>query len=255
MKKLSLLVFIAGLCISFNANAFFFFYSGSAVRAISDAISGAKGDICVKDSYKVGDKITSPGTGNTGVIVSLSGTSSKCNNPATPIRAEVEFTYNFSSKAGIELPDDYEQLPITDLDRFNGRLMSAKSRTNSSKAILISSFEKKPNSDIEIMANNASNSQVAKLANASSKNPERIKINGLNAVRFEVSGTTKATFGKDMTYLITLIDAGKEILFINEWCPTAIFPDSKFEFIQITESIKGLEGEKLPPNNLTEVVK
>jgi hypothetical protein len=49
VRKLSLLIFIAGLTVSFNANAwFFFFIPGSATRAIGDAITGAKGIFALK---------------------------------------------------------------------------------------------------------------------------------------------------------------------------------------------------------------
>lgn len=149
MKKLSALLLVIGLGLSFNANAwFFFFLPGSASRAIGDAITGAKGDICVKDTYKEGDVINSPTTTNTAKILSLSGTSSICQNPATPIRADVEFTYNHSSKAGIDVPDDYDAQPIKDIERFDGRLLLAKSKSVSDKYIRISSLAKKPNLDM-----------------------------------------------------------------------------------------------------------
>jgi hypothetical protein len=244
------------LGISFNANAwFFFFLPGSATRAIGDAITGAKGDICVKDTYKEGDVIPSTVTTNTAKIVSLSGTSSICQNPATPIRAEVEFTYNHSSKAGIEVPDDYDAQPIKDLERFNGRLLMAKSKSVSDKFIMISSMAKKPNLDMDTMANNFEKAQINLLKEGASKNSERLKINGLNALRFEVTGITKGVFGKDMTYLITLIDAGNEVLYINEWCPTSIFPETKPEFMNVVSSIKGLEGESITDGIKTTVSK
>ena len=244
ISKLSALIFVVGLTASFNANAwFFFFIPGSATRAIGDAITGAKGDICVKDSYKVGDVITSAATGNTAKILSLSGTSSICQNAATPIRADVEFTYTFSSKAGIELSEDYEPQPIKDLERFNGRLLTAKSKSTSGKEIIIFSNIKKPNLDIEQMANNMERSQIALLKDGLAKGAEKIKIHGMNAVRFEVVGTKKGVFGRDATFLITLIDGGNEILVFNQYSYTSNYPESKAEFIAITESIKGLEGE------------
>jgi hypothetical protein len=256
MKKLSALLLVVGLGLSFNANAwFFFFLPGSATRAIGDAFTGAKGDICVKDTYKEGDVIPSPVTTNTAKIISLSGTSSICQNPALPIRAEVEFTYNHSSKAGIEVPDDYDAQPIKDLERFNGRLLLAKSKSVSDKSIMISSMAKKPNLDMDTMANNFEKAQINLLKDGASKNSERLKINGLNALRFEVTGTTKGVFGKDMTYLITLIDAGNEVLYINEWCPSSMFTETKPEFVNIVSSVKGLEGESISDGIKTTITK
>jgi hypothetical protein len=108
---------------------------------------------------------------------------------------------------------------------------------------MISSMSKKPDFDMETMANNIEKSQFALLKEAKSTNQERLKINGLNALRFEVVGSSKAAFGIDRTFLITLIDAGNEIIYINEWCRTSFFSEAKPEFINIVNSIKGLEGE------------
>ena len=251
MKKFYVLIFVLGCLCSTNANAwFFFFLPGAATRAIGDAFTGAKGDICVKDTYKEGEIITSPATGNTAKILSLSGTSSICKNPATPIRADVEFTYTFTSKAGIELSDDYEPQPVKDIERFNGRLLTAKSKSSSGKELIIFSNLKKANLDIEQMANNMEKAQIALLKDGAAKNSEKIKINGLNAVRFEVVGTKKGVFGQDVTFLITLIDAGNEVLVLNEYCSTSSYPDNRLEFIAIADSIKGLEGDA---NNVNSV--
>jgi hypothetical protein len=250
-------IFITCILLGFTCHAnawFFFFLPGSATRAIGDALTGAKGNICVKDTLKVGDLIPSSVTSNTAKVLSLSGTSSICPNPALPIRADVEFTFSHSSKAGIEIPDDYEPQLIKDLDRFNGRLMFGKSKSVSDKFIVISSLSKKPNQDIEAMANNFERSQINTLKNGSSKNSEKLKINGLNALRFEVDGSSKSIFGKDFTFLITLIDAGNEIMYINEWCPTSVFAETKSEFLNIVNSIKGLEGESVTDLIKTEMV-
>jgi hypothetical protein len=246
LKSLYGLTFLLGISISFNANAwFFFFIPGGAIQAVGDAFTGAKGNICVKDTYKEGDVIPSTVTSNTAKILSLSGTSSICQNPTFPIRAEVEFTYNHTSKAGIDIPDDYEAQAVSDIDRFNGRLLLAKSKIVGDKYIMISSMGKRPDLDMETMANNIEKSQISLLKDANSTNPERLKINGLNALRFEVVGTTKSAFGIDRTFFITLIDAGNEVIYINEWCRTGFFPDAKPEFISVVNSIKGLEGEPI----------
>ena len=93
MRRLAVVMIVGGLAFSNSANAFFFFFlPGSATRAIADSITGAKGNICVKEGTQIGQILTS-GNGNTAKVLSLSGTSSMCSNPAIPIRAELEFTY------------------------------------------------------------------------------------------------------------------------------------------------------------------
>ena len=86
-------------------------------------------------------------------------------------------------------------------------------------------------------------SQIALLKDGVAKGAEKIKIHGMDALRFEVVGTKKGVFGREATFLITLIDGGNEILVFNQYAYTSNFLESKTEFIAITESIKGLEGE------------
>ena len=88
MKKINLIL-ITGLLFYTNANAWFIFIPGSAVGAISDGITGAKGEFCVANSVKVGDKVQKDA--NTVLTVkSLSGTSVRCKASDKPIRAELE---------------------------------------------------------------------------------------------------------------------------------------------------------------------
>jgi len=222
-------VFLLLMCFYTNANAFFFFFiPGSAMRGISDAITGAKGNICVKESAKVGDVIPSL-AGNTMKILSLSGTSSICNNPALPIRADVEFTFTFKSNAGVNLSDEYEAKPTTDLQRYNGALLTATSKTTRNKGVVINSREKKPNDDPNALASNVEKQQISNLAEGVSKNAEQLKISGLNAWRFEVHGKTKGVFGNEMVYIITVLEGANEILVINAYTQLSNYEKDKVE--------------------------
>jgi hypothetical protein len=120
---------------------------------------------------------------------------------------------------------------------------------------MISSTSKKANLDLDTQANNFERAQINALKDGSSKNSERLKINGLNALRFEVTGSTKGVFGKEMVYFVTLIDAGSEVIFINAWSPASVFPEAKPEFINIINSIKGLEGESVVDGIKTTITK
>lgn len=245
MKIIATLIFIVGLTISCNANAwFFFFIPPGATRAIGDAITGAKGNVCVKDTYKEGDIITSSNTGNTAKIISLSGTSSICQNPALPIRAELEFTFNFSPKAGVELSDEYEPVEIPDLERFNGYVLKAKSKNQNNQGITIVSYNRKPSLEITQMANNveAAATKNPRLKDAVSKNADKVIINGMPAIRFEVTGTLAGLFGSSETYLYTLLEGDSEILVINTYAPTDKFDSAKSEFFSIASKITGISA-------------
>lgn len=78
----------ASLCAPLLSGCFFVFIPGALVQKASDGLTGAEGEHCVSEAVKVGDKLTTP-NGQVGTVASLSGTSSRCTNPATPIRAKV----------------------------------------------------------------------------------------------------------------------------------------------------------------------
>lgn len=78
-----------GLCAQLSG-CFFIWIPGSLIRAVSDGITGAKGEHCVARTAQVGDKISVYGVG-LGTVKSLSGESVRCTNPVHPIRAELEF--------------------------------------------------------------------------------------------------------------------------------------------------------------------
>jgi hypothetical protein len=243
LKKFYITAALASLFLSTDVYAWFFFIPGSATRAIGDSITGAKGDICVKESYKVGDTINST-TGNIGTIKSLSGKSSICNNPATPIRAEVEFQFNFQTKSAISLPDDYEVKQPTELQKFNGQVLSANAKGKRNTGVVINARKKDSNSDPAAVASAYEKSHLNFLLDAESKNPEQLTINGLKAWRFEVNGKLKGVFGQQLTYLITVIEGDSEILSLISFTPTQNYAEEKATLLKIVEDIKGLGEEQ-----------
>jgi len=246
MKKINFVLLVALMCCYTNANAFFFFFiPGSATRGVSDAITGAKGNICVKEATKVGDVIPSL-AGNTMKILSLSGTSSACANPALPIRADVEFTFAFKSNAGVNLSEDYEAKPTTDLQRYNGVLLMATSKTTRNKGVVINSREKKPTDDPNVLASNVEKLQISNLAEGVSKNAEQIKINGSNAWRFEVHGKTKGVFGNEMVYIITVLEGVNEIVVVNAYTQLSNYERDKVELQKVATEISGIGGIASP---------
>jgi hypothetical protein len=250
MVKLTKVLLLAiGLAACADAHAWFvFFVPGSVTRAIGDAFTGSKGNICVKEGTKAGD-VLNANNGNTAKVISVSGTSSICQNPVLPIRAELEFTYSFSSKAGIDLPDDYESRSLTELERFNGFVLKAESKTTKNQGVQVSSTAKKPNRDLQTMANNieTSNLRNPNFKQAHSQNPEQIIVNGMNAIRWEIVGTLKGLFGQDVTYLYTLLEGDDEVVLVNVYSPRDRFAEQKAEFAKISETVVGLRAERLEP--------
>jgi len=66
----------------------------------------------------------------------------------------LEFTFNFSPKAGVELPDSYEATDLSDLDRYNGVILRAKSTVRNNQGLSFTSYKKRPTLELKQMANN-----------------------------------------------------------------------------------------------------
>lgn len=248
MKFVKCAILATGLALSMQAHAWFFvFIPGPAtVRAIGDAITGAKGNICVKEGTKQGDVLTSP-TGNTATVLSVSGTSSICQNPALPIRAELEFQFSFTSTAGIELSEDYEPKQLADFERFNGILLKAISKNTRNQGIVVSATTRKSNLDLQTLANNIERStlQNPNFKEVKSENPQQLVINGLPALRWEIVGALKGMFGPKVTYLYTLLEGDKEFILVNSYGPTDLYAEKKTELSKIAEGVTGIHAAQV----------
>ena len=62
---------------------------GAIAGRIGDAMTGAEGEHCVKPDAAPGDVLTGPA--GRAVVVSVSGLSSRCTDPARPVRARLQF--------------------------------------------------------------------------------------------------------------------------------------------------------------------
>jgi hypothetical protein len=245
MKRFVFIFFFLWLGLISSAHAwFFFFIPGSVVQSTGDAISGAKGKMCVKEGIDVGHVFTST-NGNTAKVISLSGTSSICQNPAIPIRAEVEFTYSFASKAGIELTEDFTASSLTDLERFNGFLLKATSSSVKEHGVQISATTKQPTNSIQSVANAIEQRMIAnpKLLDTKSQNIETLTINGMPAVRFEISTTLKGVFGTDVTYFYTILEGDGEIVVINVYAPKDYGEEHRAAFQNYAFKVSGLSAK------------
>ncbi len=244
MKKILsvLLLITTTVIVSPIANAFFIFIPGSLIRAVGDSITGAKGNICVKEGSKAGDILDSP-AGNTATITSVSGTSAMCKDPALPIRAELEYKFNFKSTAGINLTSDYEAKTLTDLQRHNGTLLIAAAKSTANKGVQINGRQKNQNTDPQTIASSFEIAQKSALATAETKNAEKLVINAANAWRFEVHGKLKGIFGVEVVYLLTVLEGDNEVLIINTYTSASNFENQKEEMRQVAYNITGIKSK------------
>jgi hypothetical protein len=239
-KALFSLAAVALLTCSMNVQARRFFFTFIIHR--TGELAGA-GDNCVSEKSKIGDVLTSP-AGNTAKVVSLFGTSYLCQDVAYPIRAELEFNYSFQSSAGIELTDSFKAKDLTPIQRFNGTLLHA---IDDERHIGVYVFARPvtPGSDPATLAENVSKSIVALIDHAEISNPEELTINGLHAYRFKAKGSNKGLFGRNFTYVVTVMESKKEYVVVNVNCRTDDFDDYEKEMKKMAFNVKGINEEPL----------
>lgn len=237
MKRLATVTLVCLLAFaSSSANAWFFFWF-----PIPTGGSGATSDnTCVAETAKEGDTMNST-NGNIAKVVKLSGTSSRCKEPAMPILATVDYTsaVTFTSKAGIELPDKFKPMGLTERQKFfDGILLKAK--TDDGKLFIQVSAGKR--SVVSSMP------EFVKKWKAGLKNfddptfseTEELSADGFPMWRFEQKGKLKNLFGTRMTILHTVIEAKDEYLIIQAWGYDNEYPEEVETFKKLPFAIKGL---------------
>jgi len=216
-RLITLTVLLLALASNSAQAWFFFFLPGSVTGAISDAITGSEGNNCVGSTVKVGDTIRLT-DGSRGVVKSLSGTSSRCTNPEFPIRALLELSKDstandvsiFNSKAGIELPEGWKPAEVSAQLKSKGYFFLAKDESKG-EALLLASVTREGITDMMAHVASVRSSQMKMLSGAKQSDIEKLQVNGMSAWRFEVTGMP-AGRSVNSTYLITLIDTGKELV-------------------------------------------
>lgn len=238
MKKLSLVAMFMMLMWSLNANAWFFFFFPTSI------FSGS-GDTCIGTDKKVGDTLPSAiGKDNTAEIKAISGTSSRCKGSNT-ILATVQFHINTNSKASINIPDDYQprKLPLTDLERFHGTLLSAVNKNTSNKGFAVFYRTRDPSIAPELYTQAVSNSLMSSLKDAQTSNEEELTINGMKAWRFEVSGKVAAVFGSRVTYQVTMLEGDKEYIVVNAYTTESKYEAEKEELGLLSSRITNIKND------------
>lgn len=241
MKRAIFLVTLLLASVSADANAwFFFFLPGSVTSKIADSFTGSEGENCVGEKANVGDTIRSP-SGSTATIKSLSGTSSRCTNPLLPIRALLVFNSSFVSKAGINVPDEYEPKQLTDAQKFNGGVLSAVHPTTTA-GIYVSARKRETNSDPAQITHAAGVALSNAIVDAKTSNEEQITINGMRAWRFELTGKNKGVFGRTYTYLVTVLEGDEELVMVNAFALTDDYEKEKEALKQVVASVTGIKA-------------
>lgn len=223
-------------CQSANARFFYFYIAGG----------GGPDNTCVAETAKEGDTFSSP-SGNIAKITKLSGTSSRCTNVKLPILATVDYTSNirFTSKAGIELPEKYKPITLTDRQHyFTGVLLAAK--TDDEKLFVrVYSVKRSIISSMPAFVKKYKERQWGLDESVYSDTAE-LKVNGLSAWQFEQKGKLKNLFGFRMIILHTIIEAESEVVTLQTSGYENDYTDEKEAFKKLPFAIRGLTPPTSP---------
>jgi hypothetical protein len=211
-----------------------FFIPGAGISKMHDVLTGSHGEFCVSKTTKVGD-VTRSVVGNTKTVMSLSGTSSRCNNPEMPIRAMVELGLNFVSKAKFELPERYVTEGLSDFEKFNGTLLIAHAAENKS-SIRIEAHEKQPTMDPIVLAQEYKSDLGLAIGDVMAATISETRIKGVRVLRIEAQSSVEAK----PSFLYTIMEGPNEIFVIKAWSKTADFKSNRATFINVSELATGI---------------
>ncbi len=232
------------LCAVSGGTIFVPFVPRGVIQNISDAITGEQGNGCVTESQKVGDVITFA-PGNTATITAISGKSSYCKLPQTPVRATLEYKLTLHSDAGILLPDGFKVLEPQQWQRLVGIVVHAED-SNRGIELFVSA---KPLTDKFLGQASAERTSIAMASNMEGAERSEVtvlEINGTQAYRFTVSGKLKTTFASHKTSLVTIVQSGQEIVTVNAISKTSDFKDNQEIMIGLAQNVKS--GATVPEN-------
>jgi hypothetical protein len=234
MKAKTVLLGACSLAFVSSANAWFFFM-------LPTSLFSGKGDTCITADAKVGDKLTKDGKVYS--VKSISGTSSRCTNPATPVLAEVEARTepipDNITQARINIPAGWLSQPVTDAMRMNGAVLYYTNRTLDA-GLQLATFKRAIGASTLDLVEAKKASQLAHLKEAQQGPTTQIVLAGLPAWRYEVSG--RVSSGADFKYLSTFVEGENEIVGLIAWTSTPNFDRTKDKLQSIVSSISGLSN-------------
>ena len=239
---IKILFVVGGILLSYQAQAVYSSsIAGKATMVNEGLVTEIKLGNCVKATTKIGDVITST-AGNVAKVLFISGHSSLCTDPALPFRADIQFTNFLSLTFKVQIPSDYESIKLSELQQFNGDLLTAESKTTDNQGVVIDAIARRPTLSLATLANNLEKIQIAQMQEAVSQNPEELQINGMHAIRFEVIGILRGLIHQAITYQITLLEGEKQFIRVSAYAPTSVYPQQKARMQRIANTISGVEG-------------
>ena len=219
--------------------------AGNATATSEEPAAQIQSGNCVRANTKAGDVITST-AGNIAKVRSITGASPLCTDPILPLQADIVFLNPLSQVFKVQIPADYVPIALSELQQFNGTLLVAESKTIDNLGVVIDAIVRPATLSLASLANNLEKDQISRMQDARSQNPEQLRINSMNAIRFEVVGKLKGLYEQAETYQITLIEADKQFIRISAYAPTNLYLKQKAAMQKIATTISGVKPPSTP---------
>lgn len=220
-----------------NAFAWYFAFPPHVVDSASVEVKGIKRDACVSKDAKLGQTLISP-AGNTALVKHLYwlGSNLRC-DASTLVPAEVEYDFSFTDRAEFSIPEGYVEFGFKSIDesnRYGGMVLRVHTNTNPDKNLTISILKKFPGLDYFSFASKLQSRLFRK--NDLMSNPEKLTIDGLNAVQFEIQGERNKL---QALQVYTVIEYPEVIVYLSSTIfSAALIPgDTKAEFSKLAASL------------------
>ena len=238
LSKFIFFIFFLLIAVSAKAQFFSFYLSGAdEEHANFDFFA----DTCVPTTALVGDIPTSP-NGNQAKIISIEGPSQECANasPAQSIKARKKTHFLPSEKAGLTIPDEFTPKTLSDIHRFNGSILDARSSDNRKflQVMIINNHTAKD--FLRKMEQIFSNSTA--FGNGHVVKNEEFNFNGMQGYR-SIVNTTEISTSLPITLLITTYSYKDKTIYILIGLPSNQFESFRAVYTQIPLSLTGLRGD------------
>jgi hypothetical protein len=207
---------------------------------VGNVAPGEKTYNCVGPDARVGDNIVQP-DGRITVIDTIYGNSDHCKSAKLPVRVATVLAASppelRTTNARIDVPDGWEQRPLTDVMKANGSVLSMYNK-ESHTGLVLSTIKRDHVSDMAAFADSRLRRQLAKLTDAQPGPITTMEINGIPAWRFEVAGRTKS--GTMLKYMNTLFEGEEEAVVLSAWTSAEAYDGQRELLANISDSLSGV---------------
>lgn len=131
------------------------------------------------------------------------------------------------------LPDGWVRMPKEGLNSAGEILLYALNSTSDS-GLILSVVPLVSVTNVEVFANSRAAAMASMLADPKRSDIERLKINGNDAFRFNVSGVTN---GINIAYMLTVIRGNSEVAVLNIWTSNNNFSRQKSSMEKIAKIV------------------